>query len=278
MLVAIDVIDPYNVYVDESIQWENPNGTGRRLYAVTAYLATFDRWVELQTRWSEILDNFDSPPFHFTDFMGRKEDFLNLDWSDDKRNRFMELLCATAAEHTVAGAGCAVFEDDYDQALPDDLRALWKDPYYFCIYGMLSLVEGMERQTRISPPRPLYFLFEEKQKFAGAALRMFTEFKEILEKTNSPNASLFGSAAFGPKKKFVPLQAADLLVGVINKRFREMVFNLPYKMEKPLDRLNRKGNLLISLPDKQKLEEYVQFLRDGKGIDVPHDHKRKPGT
>lgn len=276
--MVIEVVRPYNVYVDESIQYEKPDGTGRLLYAVTAYVATFDRWIELEQRWQEILCNFESPPFHFMDFMSRKGEFQGLDWSNDKRNSYMELLCATAAEHTIAGVGCAVFQDDYEHALPDDLRALWTDPYYFCIYGTLSLIEGMQRQVGIILPRPLCFLFEEKRGFAGAALRMFTEFKEILEQTNSPNAGLFGYAAFGPKRQFTPLQAADLLVGVINRRFREMVFKLPYKMQKPLDRLNRKGNLLISLPDKERLQQYVQFLRDGKGVNVPHDRKRKPGT
>jgi hypothetical protein len=90
-LMVIEVIKPHNVYVDESVQHEKPHNQGRRLYAVTAYVATFERWVELERRCQEILDNFESPPFHFTDFMSRDGDFKDLDWDDSKRNRYMEL-------------------------------------------------------------------------------------------------------------------------------------------------------------------------------------------
>lgn len=268
-LMAIEIVPPNNTYVDESIQYEFPENKGRKLYAVTAYIATFDRWIELEQRWQEILDNFESPPFHFTDFMARGGDYYGLDWSDQKRNDYLTVLCATAAEHTIAGFGCAIYQDDYERALPDELREAWIDPYYFCVYGMLSLVDGAgRRQFGVTLPRPLYFLFDEKKTFAGAALRLFADFKEVLVNTKSENADLFGDAAFGSRKKYKPLQAADLLVGVVNRRFREMVFKLPYKMEKPLDRLARKRNMFVAFPNKKLLTQYVEFLREGKGVVV----------
>src|SRR5260370_30562077 len=110
------------------------------------------------------------------------------------------------------GAGCGIFQDDYERALPADLREGWQDPYYFCIYGMLSIIRGAEARLGKTLPKPLYFLFEEKKKFAGAALRLFGDFKD---KYNQDG--LFGDAAFGSKKKYKPLQAADLLVSVVNR-------------------------------------------------------------
>src|SRR5216684_1547911 len=104
-----------------------------------------------------VLDNFGSPPFHMTEFMAREGDFKDLGWSDEKRNNYVELLCATAAEHTIMGAGCGVFQDDYERALPADLRAAWLDPYYFCIYGMLSIIEGAVR--RLAKPFLDHFIF-----------------------------------------------------------------------------------------------------------------------
>jgi len=92
---------------------------------------------------------------------------------------------------------------------------------------------------RLTLPRPLHFFFEERKKFAGAALQLFREFK-----AKSTNADLFGSAKFGSNVKFKPLQAADLLVGIVNRHFKEQVFDLPYRMRKPLDRLNRRKNLM----------------------------------
>jgi hypothetical protein len=259
MLMAIEVIKPYNVYVDESIQYEKSNNQGRALYAVTAYVATFDRWLQLEQRWQQILDTFGSPPFHFTDFMSRYGDFKGLDWSDDKRNDFITVLCATAAEHTIMGCGACIFEDDYLQGVPEHLREKWKDPYYFCIYGTLELIVSSQNLFNKILPKPLYFLFEEKRKFAQSALELFAAFKD-----RQRDKGLFGSAAFGPKD-LKPLQAADLLVGVVNRRFKEMVFGLPYKMEKPLDRLNRRRDVIISFPDRAILQRFSEFLRSETG-------------
>jgi hypothetical protein len=255
VFVGIEVIRPYNVYVDESVQYEKPDNQGRALYAVTAYVGTFERWLELEKRWQEILDNFNSPPFHFTDFMSRQGDFKDLDWDDDKRNKYIELLCATAAEHTIMGCGACIFDEDYAQGIPQDLRQEWKDPYYFCLYGALSIIADAEKLFKKSLPRPLDFLFEEKPKFIGSAMELFAVFKE-----RHSQQGLFGSAASGTKE-LKPLQAADLLVGVVNRRFKEMVFKLPYKMQKPLDRLNRRRDVIVSFPDKQILQRYADFLR-----------------
>jgi hypothetical protein len=41
-----------------------------------------------------------------------------------------------------------------------------------------------------------------------------------------------------------------------------MVFRLPYKMKKPLDRLNRRGDIFITFPDKEILQSYGDFLRE----------------
>jgi hypothetical protein len=260
-LMAIEVITPHNTYVDESIQYEKLHNQGRKLYAVTAYVATFERWVELEQRWQEILDNFESPPFHFTDFMAREGDFHGLGWDDNKRNSYVEVLAATAAEHTIIGCGCCITEDDYRQGMPADLRKLWQDPYYFCIWGTLDLIANSESLFRKQLPKPLYFLFEEKQKFSGSALDLFLRFKQRYNQNG-----IFGSAAFGEKAKFKPLQAADLLVGVVNRRFKEMAFKLPYKMEKPLDRLNRRRDVTISFPTKEMLQKYAEFLRNETNV------------
>jgi len=51
------------------------------------------------------------------------------------------------------------------------------------------------------------------------------------------------------------------LVGIVNRRFKEMKFTLPYKMEKPLDRLYRRRDVLISFPTKEILQRHAEFLR-----------------
>ena len=91
VLAVIEVVKPYSVYVDESIQYELPNNQGEKLYAVTAYVATFERWLQLEKQWQDILKSYGSPPFHFTDFMSRKGDYICLEWPAPRKLRRNEV-------------------------------------------------------------------------------------------------------------------------------------------------------------------------------------------
>jgi len=130
----------------------------------------------------------------------------------------MERLCTIASERPILGAGCAISQRDWETGLPDSLREEWKDPYYFCIYGMLSLIRSKALRDRASLPLPLFFLFDNKPKFEGAALKIYREY----QRAHDPKEDIFDGIAFGSRKKYKFLQIADLLVGVINRRFEEM--------------------------------------------------------
>jgi hypothetical protein len=123
---VIENVYPYNVFVDESRQVRLGPAVYPAAFGVAAYVATFDRWLELEKRWREILHNFKvpldgkpehtEPVFHTTYFIARKRQFKN-DWSDEKRDEFMELLTLTASEHTIAGVACCVDEKEYERVL-----------------------------------------------------------------------------------------------------------------------------------------------------------------
>jgi hypothetical protein len=257
MLMVIEVVRPSSVYVDESIQ--DDKEAARKLYAVTAYIASFESWIKAEEEWQRILAAYDISAFHATDFLGRWGEFRN-DWVNDKRNQFMERLCAVAAEHTILGVGCGITDQDYEAALPDSLRDEWRSPYNFCVYGMLSLIRSLDANSRFSLPKPLYFLFDNRPKFEGEALRLYREYQGRYD----PEEKLFGDVAFGSRLKYKPLQIADLLVHVVNRRFKEMARAVPpeeSKMKKPLDILMRRGNVFISFPTKELMQEYQEFAQ-----------------
>lgn len=257
--MVIEVVRPNHAYVDESVQ--DDKDAARQLYAVTAYIASFESWIKAEEEWQEILGAYGISAFHATDFLGRWGEFRN-DWDNDKRNQFMERLCAVAAEQTILGVGCGITEQDYDYeaALPKSLRDEWRSPYNFCVYGMLSLIRSLDANSRFSLPTPLYFLFDNKPKFEGEALRLYRDYQSRCD----PHEKLFGDIAFGSRLKYKPLQIADLLVHIINRRFKEMARAIPpeqSKMKKPLDILMRRGNVFISFPTKELMQEYQEFAQ-----------------
>jgi hypothetical protein len=143
--------------------------------------------------------------------------------------------------------------------LSDSLRDEWQDPYYFCIYGMLSLIRLKVLRDPTTLPIPLFFLFDNKPKFEGAALKLYREYQQ----EHDPQEEIFDRIAFGSRKKHKPLQTADLLVGVINHRFEEMTRGVGpelSKMKKPMDVLFKK-EIAITFPTAELLKEFADFAQ-----------------
>lgn len=114
-------------------------------------------------------------------------------------------------------------------------------------------------RDRASLPLPLFFLFDNKPKFEAVALKIYREYQTA----HDPKEEIFDGIAFGSRKKYKPLQTADLLVGVINRRFEEMTHGLQpvlSKMKKPLDLLSKK-ELLIAFPTAELIKAFSDFAR-----------------
>jgi hypothetical protein len=193
-------------------------------------------------------------------FLARQKEFKN-DWSDAKRNLFMERLCTVASQRPILGVGAAISQSDWEGGLSKSLRDEWKHPYYFCIYGMLSLIRTKVLRDRSSSlPVPLFFLFDDKPKFEGAARTLYREYQSSYD----PKEQIFGGMDFGSRKKYKPLQIADLLVGVINKRFEEMTQAVDPELSKikQLDLLFKK-EIAISFPTAELLRQFPEFARRG---------------
>jgi len=255
--MAIEVFRKATTYVDESIRTDCE--TQEWLCCVTAYIASFDSWVEAECEWQRVLDSFGVSESHLTDFLARKKEFKN-DWSDEKRNLFMERLCTVASQWPIMGVGAAIRQSDWEGGLSKALRDEWKDPYYFCLYGLLSLIRTKVLRDRGSSlPLPLFFLFDNKPKFEGAALKLYREYQAAYDL----KGEIFGGIDFGSRKKYKPLQIADLLVGLINRRFEEMTRAVDpelSKIKKPLDLLFKK-EIAISFPTAEMLRQFPEFAQ-----------------
>jgi hypothetical protein len=253
------IVQPRNAFFDES-------GThdGSEIISVGGLIATYDGWSRWELEWQRILASRGIEVFHFSEFMARKGEFEN-DWSDSERNDFMERLCTTVSQNIRVGLVTSVFKDNYEQVVPEDLREQLKHPYYFglytCVWQLVTLrrMKGM----RVELPNPIESLFDRKEGFEGVASDIFyairKQFKDLGWDTG------LGDMGFGAKDKDIPLQAADLLVGVVARnRLRLRHKGLPLEeetMEKSLLALGKSGSLLISEARPEELEAFVNVFR-----------------
>jgi hypothetical protein len=261
-LALVETIYPYNAFADESQQAR----FGRSVFGVAAYVAAFDRWIELEQRWREILHHFKvpldghpehtEPFFHMTDFIARKEQFKN-DWSDSKRDSFIELLTGIASDHTVTGVACCIDIDEYRRVLPDDVQDKFREPYFFCVWGVLSALSGLEdRFPIVLPNKPLWFLFDRKKKATKLASEIFYTVKEL--RANH----VLGEMGFGAMWNTPQLQAADLLTYEAIRRSLEERDDPERPRRKSLQRLDRKGNLHFIHLNEDRLKRYIELVRE----------------
>ncbi len=245
----------HNAFFDES-------GThdASEIIAVGGLISTYDGWSRWEVEWHKILKAYGVGIFHFSTFMARKGEFDN-NWSDTKRNEFMERLCVTISENITLGVACSVFKDDYEKVVPADLRQQFKHPYFFGVYTCIALLLVTEPTTpRLTLPKPIQFLFDRKQGYEGFAAELF--YKVLGEFEKRGLASGFRDMGFGSKEKDIPLQAADLFIGVTARNFlrsRRKHLPLSLTIEKSLKALGTR--LLISNAGVSELEKFVQVFQ-----------------
>jgi hypothetical protein len=138
-----------------------------------------------------------------------------------------------------------------------------KHPYYFGLYTCLYQLVTMEKIVkRVKLPLPLRLLFDRKKGYEGFASDIYYDVKNQFESLGW--GSTFGDMGFGAKDKDIPLQAADLLVGVVARnRLRLRHRGLPLEeetMEKSLLTLGKGGSLLVSEARPQELEAFVNVF------------------
>ncbi len=258
-LAVIQIVQPWNAYIDESGQSRH----GKEAVAVAGYVATFDSWIRLEKEWNQVLEHAfrdssvpaDRRFFHMTDFIARQKQFDN-DWSNEKRDLFIERLATIAMQSTIMGFGAALLKEDYESALPLDIRDQWRDPYYFLVFNCLSAFMKAAKWNRLELPRPVNVLFDNKPKFTGFATALFYAVKQ-----HKDPDQVLGDAAFGSKIEHSPLQAADLLVYKVARWIIETEHDPTRKVRKSLDLLRRKLNIAIAFPSVQRLKLYADFVR-----------------
>ncbi len=265
---VIETYYPYNAFVDESIQERH----GIKATGVAAYVATFDNWLKLEQEWRGILDFYkvpldgkkghDQPCMHMTDFIARKVQFEN-DWSDQKRNDFMERLTMTISEHTIVGISVSVIDADFERALDSGARGFWREPYFFCLWGTMTNVMSLDdRFEGMAIPYPLWFLLGDRQKARAFGAELFHAARVL-----NGHPERFGSVGFGAAWRTPQIQAADLLAYESARRRIELKNNPKVAMRPSLKKLIRKDKVLLMEMNEQNLRKYMQFVSDAPRAD-----------
>ncbi len=200
-----------NAYLDES-------GThaGSQTIAVAGYLATPVLWSAFEREWIHALNDFGIDFFHMSDFVNGAQQYA--DWSDDRKRACFGRLTDIIGMNTIASVGVVFSLHDFNQAFSLELRKRIGGAYPIaCLEAMATLAKFMKEQVR--PEGEIAYVFDIMQKGTGHLLKLV---QENLKDPQWKKDVRFLSLHFEDKKRFVPIQAADILAYELYRHYPRM--------------------------------------------------------
>lgn len=246
------------MYADESYSEERSS-----LFCVAGYLFEKTEAKRFNKRWQAMLNSYCLTEFHMTDCAHHQGEYKKLckQQCDDVSREAIEIIKATAAY----GFVISVDSEDYAEIM----QPLSKDSisdYSFCLLQTLSCIEVWADGTGFSGD--VAYTFE-------AGHRHERDAHKTLENMYGDSASRdrfrISTYAFSPKKKVLPLQAADILA------WHWLLEGYRQRLGDKRDRPVRKDLLALIRPQdmsanftREKLIEYRDSLiRNSEVSDMP---------
>jgi len=200
-----------SAYLDASGQNTDP------VVVVAGFLGFPDHFEHFEKRWDAFLKEFQLDHFHATDFWTPRRPYSN--WSDAQRLKAQGDICRIFSDEKGPPFGISVAINVY--AFKQWLSTLdhyhLPDPHYFCLDQVLnSLIyatgPGAESLT-------IYCDQEKEHEALGVDIARWHEarLKKDPSLATNPAHQRDVTVTHGPKRRFVPLQLADILA---NDTFR----------------------------------------------------------
>jgi hypothetical protein len=215
------------LYADET-GTHDPTGRskGAEVMGIAGYLSWADDWASFCDEWRAILEQYQVPRFHFSDFADktngpRRKNWPYQGWSEDRRERFLYDLGSVARKRTQFGVGGFFSVRSYDKILPIWFKRAPERQYELCakLFFEAVLTEIKQRWKAPSVGTRIAFLFDQNtnRRWKNSIHKMFDGIK--LRKDHDKHMD---SIAFVETKDTLPLRAADLLA----YRMRQVVTEL----------------------------------------------------
>jgi hypothetical protein len=222
-------------YVDESADERK-----RYAYAVAGLIGSEEQWLGLELLWEDRTADLKNA-FHMNECETFHGEFEG--WDVSKKQSLITDLTGIIRDSKLYGFGSSVDIPTFHSVFPDEP----KDALYFlCFRHVICQMSfwGTEAGQRVA------FVFDRQQEFAQRAHRLF----DRLRKSPAKFGASLGSLAFEDRRKFVALQAADLVAYETFKIQHHTEHDTARSPRRSLLALRRTGRFFIRHWDRAVLE------------------------
>jgi hypothetical protein len=181
---------------------------GSEAVAVAGYIATTEAWSAFEAEWRRALDDYGLTHFHMADYSNRAKAYAY--WQETQRlirfNRLVDIINS----HDMGIFGTVIATEPFNRIFSAKAKR-----HCGGAYGLAAVMNFMEVSKKVSAVNEEHgwdawvaYVYESGTVGAGQVLKVFQANK------NNPKQEQewrLLSLRFEDKRKFVPLQAADIL-------------------------------------------------------------------
>lgn len=170
------------------------------------YVASVEQWKEFERNWKEADNDEHFLPFHTTDCLAGRKQFIG--WDEWRKHRVMRRLIGIINTRVRHGFISAVVKKDYDEIVPAWIKSRsGKNHYTFCVWSCFAFISQWRQQRNMT--EPFEYVFDMMGKGKGEILAAFNSFMEFNRGVDI--GAYKGGLSFQSKQNVVQLQAADMI-------------------------------------------------------------------
>lgn len=197
---------------------ESGNAPDQHTFVLGGFLATAEQWAAFAVEWEAELNRDPRIEyFKFKEASNLKDQFHG--WSEQACDERVERLALIIRKHVTARFHASIQHDHFQEfvrRVPVPSRRLLSDhPYILVLSRMLTTVASLMADLDLKEDCDFYF--DSQNGVDAEVIRMWPAAQSMIgtlpARIKGSPAPAFGVPTFRDEKKFLPLQAADMMAG-----------------------------------------------------------------
>ncbi len=242
---------------------DSSDGKRERVFSIGGYFGKEEEWKKFESLWAR---EAGETVLHMTDCLAGWGDFSN--WSESARNDLLVRLIGVINSVEIFGFQSAVSVQDFKAVFPNEQKGAL---YFFCFQECV----GQAATWASEFSEHVAVIFDDEKDFKYRAHRLFDHLKRLKDRPGWEAMQWLGTVAFESRKRFRPLQAADIIAYTGYRLVNEISLRTQAELWW-VSQLNQKQRLFGELWERDDLERLKRELVESKAAGlIPYVVKRK---